>query len=284
MPTNGVTFIDQDLPFAKVEVGDEIDLLIGLNAIDLHSVLDECHGEPGDPIARKTPLGWVCFGPVLTVGTSNSPTVRSCQTHVALTFFSAADSRLNDIVDSFWELEKVGMKTPYRTPAEAEAEDYVSRTMGLTDEGRVQVAIPWIGHQGKPDLKSNRQMAERRLESPERFLRKHGPDVEKEYSRVLEAQEAKGYNHKVQEEEVKKELATSFATPANSWCLEPSRYSSWKRLVRVTSWCLRFIERCRFRVRNSLITREETQCELAVDENQQAASVDLNLSMQKLEL
>ena len=46
----------QDLPFAKVEVGDEIDLLVGLNAIDLHSVLDERHGEPGDPIARKTPL------------------------------------------------------------------------------------------------------------------------------------------------------------------------------------------------------------------------------------
>ena len=192
----------QDLPFAKVEVGDEIDLLIGLNAIDLHSVLDERHGEPGDPIARKTPLGWVCFGPVLTAGTSDSPTVRSCQTHVASTFFSAADSRLNDIVESFWELENVGMKTPYRTPAEAEAEDYVSRTMGLTDEGRVQVAIPWIGQQGKPDLKSNRQMAERRLESLERSLRKHGPVVEKEYSRVLEAQEAKGYIRKVKEEEV----------------------------------------------------------------------------------
>ena len=54
----------QDLPFAKFEVGDEIDLLIGLNAIDLHSVLDERHGEPGDPIAQKnTPwLGvlWTC--------------------------------------------------------------------------------------------------------------------------------------------------------------------------------------------------------------------------------
>ena len=69
------------------------------------------------------------------------------------------------------------MKTPYRTPAEAE--DYVSRTIGLTDEGRVQVAIPWIDHGGKLDLKSNRQMVERRLESLERSLRKHGPVVEK---------------------------------------------------------------------------------------------------------
>ena len=99
-------------------------------------------------------------------------------------FFSAADSRLNNIVESFWELENVGMKTSYRTPAEAEPEDYVNRTMGLTDEGRVQVAIPWIGHQGKPDLKSNRQMAERQLESLKRSLRKHGPVVEKEYTLV----------------------------------------------------------------------------------------------------
>ena len=208
----------------------------------------------------------MCFGPVLTAGTSDPPTARSCQTHVASTFFSAADSRLNDIVESFWELENVGMKTPYRTSAEAEPEDCVSRTMGLTYEGRVQVAIPWIGHQGKPDLKSNRQMAERRLENLERSQRKHGPVVEKEYNRVPEAQEAKSCIHKFQEEEVKKELAFSFATQANSWCLEPSRYSSWKRLILVTSWCLRFIERCRFRVRNSLLTKEETPCELAVDD------------------
>ena len=74
--------------------------------------------------------------------------------------------------------------------------------MGLTDEGCVQVAIPWIGHQSKPNLMSNWQMAERRLESFERSLRKHDPVVKKEYSRVLEAQEAKGNICKVEDEEV----------------------------------------------------------------------------------
>ena len=70
--------------------------------------------------------------------------------------------------------------------------------------------------------------------------------------------------------EVKKKLAMSFATQADSWRLAPSRYSSWKRLVRVTSWCLRFIERCRSRVRISLITREEISGRLTVEELNQA--------------
>ena len=45
--------------------------------------------------------------------------------------------------------------------------------------------------------------------------------------------------------EVKKKLALSFATQADSW-----RH-------RVTLWCFRFIERCRSRVRISLTTKEE---------------------------
>ena len=40
-----------------------IDVLIGLNAVNLHATLEESRtGAPNDPIARRTPLGWVCFG------------------------------------------------------------------------------------------------------------------------------------------------------------------------------------------------------------------------------
>ena len=62
----------------------------------------------------------------------------------------------------FLEQENVGMKTPYRTPADIEAGGFVSRTNGLTDEDRFQVAISWIGHQGKPRLMLERQIVERR--------------------------------------------------------------------------------------------------------------------------
>ena len=57
-----------------------------------------------------------------------------------------------------------------------------------------------------------------------------------------------------------------FTTQADSWHLSASRHSSWKRLVQVTSWCLRFIERCRSRLRINLITREVIPGELTVEE------------------
>ena len=40
-----------------------IDMLIGLDISDLHCSVKEVKGNPGDPIARLTPLGWTSIGP-----------------------------------------------------------------------------------------------------------------------------------------------------------------------------------------------------------------------------
>ena len=42
--------------------GKKIDILIGIDNIDLHRVIKEVYGKQGDPIARLTPLGWTCIG------------------------------------------------------------------------------------------------------------------------------------------------------------------------------------------------------------------------------
>ena len=39
-----------------------VDMLKGLDCIDLHLALQEVRGRPGQPIARLTPLGWTCVG------------------------------------------------------------------------------------------------------------------------------------------------------------------------------------------------------------------------------
>ena len=41
-----------------------VDMLIGLDCADLHFSLQDVRGEPGQPIARLTPLGWTCVGQV----------------------------------------------------------------------------------------------------------------------------------------------------------------------------------------------------------------------------
>ena len=39
-----------------------IDILLGLDCLDLHCALGEIRGQPGEPVARLTPLGWTCIG------------------------------------------------------------------------------------------------------------------------------------------------------------------------------------------------------------------------------
>ena len=75
----------QSIPFQNVAKRRQIDVLIGSDNPIFHHVLQEVHGEAArDPIARKTSLGWVCFGPTLTeeFRQKSSPTshVHSAQT------------------------------------------------------------------------------------------------------------------------------------------------------------------------------------------------------------
>ena len=57
----------QKVPFERVANRRHIDLLIGSDHPLFHHVLQEIHGpQADDPIARRTNLGWVCFGPTST--------------------------------------------------------------------------------------------------------------------------------------------------------------------------------------------------------------------------
>ena len=60
-----------DIEFAS-PADSNIDLLIGIDSPELHAVMDERRGQEREPIARLTPLGWVCFGSVATVSDSKS--------------------------------------------------------------------------------------------------------------------------------------------------------------------------------------------------------------------
>ena len=57
----------QSIPFQKVAKRKQIDVLIGSDNPICHRILQEVHGSKTNyPIARKTCLGWVCFGPTQT--------------------------------------------------------------------------------------------------------------------------------------------------------------------------------------------------------------------------
>ena len=52
-----------DLKFSCIE-SKRVDLLLGMDHPQFHVSLQEVEGRPGEPVARKTVLGWTCVGKI----------------------------------------------------------------------------------------------------------------------------------------------------------------------------------------------------------------------------
>ena len=72
-----------------------VDMLIGLDLASLHCAIKEVRGEPGEPIARLTPLGWTCIGLLSSFRRSDIANV---------TYFMSEELQLNSLVKQMWEL------------------------------------------------------------------------------------------------------------------------------------------------------------------------------------
>ena len=180
-----------DIRFPRHQQHAQVDILIGLNAAQLHTSLEERHGKPGDPLARLTPLGWVCYG-----ATDNSYDQPEMTCVGASLVGSTQDLRLDELVNSFWELEKVGMGETYSTPDEQRAEQLVTESI-QHDGSRFEMGIPWSATSGIPSLESNAKQAEQRLQSLERSLAKR-PAVYEAYRNVLSTYMTKHYIEEVE--------------------------------------------------------------------------------------
>ena len=82
-----------------------IDILIGIDHLELHSSQGEVRGRPGEPVARRTPLGWTCIG-------NFSASLDTLHTNFAHTYF--VNDRCNGVEDinktlqQFWDIEAMG--------------------------------------------------------------------------------------------------------------------------------------------------------------------------------
>jgi len=119
------------------------------------------------------------------------------------------DGELTNLMKQFWSLEAIGI-TPrvdrQLTPDERLAVNKVKETMRFTGE-RYEVAVPW--KHDRPNLESNRQMAEKRLRSVERKLMQD-ESLAQAYQSVIDDYIEKGYIREVPKVEPK---------PASEWFL-----------------------------------------------------------------
>ena len=117
-----------------------VDLLIGLDSADLHYLFKDVRGEPSQPIARFTPLGWTCVGDLGQIDQHN------VTTNFVRTYFVSEEAKrdkLNATLHRFWEIDYSGMES---SPAITKQESFILRMAeeSITfNDGQYQIAIPW---------------------------------------------------------------------------------------------------------------------------------------------
>ena len=176
----------------------KVDLLIGVDYANLHMSYTEVCGNPGEPIARLTPLGWTCIGDPNPEAIETTQFIGAC--------YFARDKQeyeqyeqINSTLKQFWEVEHSGILDS-KLPLKAEdkhATEIATDSLTFSDD-HYEVAIPWKA--GAPKLANNYRMAKQRLENTEKKLTKN-PEVAQTYIDTIQKYLDKGYIRKVPQEE-----------------------------------------------------------------------------------
>ena len=114
-----------------------MDILKGVDHVDLHYSFKDVKGRPGEPMARLTPLGWTCVGPASTQrsgGVQTTYFVREQQEN---------SDEISNLLRRFWEIQNYGTSTefhPWTTDEKASLEK-LEESIKYVD-GKYQVTIP----------------------------------------------------------------------------------------------------------------------------------------------
>lgn len=176
--------------FAGIELSptsaEKIELLIGGNHPSVFWTLDERRGARNEPIAVKTIFGWTATGPVKRRGQKavfNSNFVRLS---------------LDENLRRMWQTEfnDIPSLRPAMSVEDHEALNLMSRST-KKDGGHYEVSLPW--RHDPPPLPNNRQMAETRLQSLKRRMKKD-PDLHSRYTAEMTKYLDQGFAEEVKHE------------------------------------------------------------------------------------
>ena len=166
----------RSIKFYKLGPRPIVDMLIGLDCADLHFSLQDVRGEPGQPIARLTPLGWTCVGLV--------DEQQDCTTNFDGTYFATEEtdvSNINTVLQKFWEVNCCAIEGSPLSCENKRILECTQITMQLVD-GWYRVSIPWKGD--RMVLPNNYSMVLRRLQNLEKTLVKN-PEIAKSYQETI---------------------------------------------------------------------------------------------------
>ncbi len=176
-----------------------VDVLIGVDNPEMHFSMVDFQGVDGGLVARLGPLGWTCIGPPEKHAGSvpRSHSVRALLSRGTVDDVGGVSCcDLDRTLKSFWEVENSGLWTIVPQVMMEEERTTLEKVKSSCTmvEGRYQVGVPW--KRGQPNLPDNRSVAQSRLVSTEKNLRKD-PIVAEEYCRTMKEYVEKGYIRKV---------------------------------------------------------------------------------------
>ena len=179
--------VDIDLP---ATTGD-VEILVGADVPEAHLQLETRIGRRGEPYAVKSIFGWTLMGPTDGARASERPLSIN---------FAQCDAALNHQVERYFNMDT--MDADHGLAKDLSVEDRRARAKLEADarivDGRYEVPMLW--KTDTPWLPDNRPMAERRLASLERKLRKD-EGLHVEYSKCIRQLVEKGYAEKIEEDD-----------------------------------------------------------------------------------
>lgn len=117
-----------------------VDMLIGVDYAEFHVALEERVGRPGEPVPRKTPLGWTYVGPTTKCSRYSSYHVKQVNTFKCTT---KEETKVDQLLQRFWEIENTGIvkDQSFQTEEEVHAMKVVKESMKPIEGGKYEVII-----------------------------------------------------------------------------------------------------------------------------------------------
>ena len=170
----------------------KISIIIGTDCPEMHWCLEERRAGRKDPIARRTPLGWIVLGP--------SETTVTPQTLATSVGADPLTEQLRQI--SMLDFQDTQVSEPAMSVDDRKALKTMQDTAQLVN-GKYQVGIPWKVDPNEA-LPNNRAMAESRLRMLKRKFSTN-PQLAEDYSKTVEAYIADGQAKLVDDDTLKGE-------------------------------------------------------------------------------
>lgn len=180
----------QDLPVLSY-VDAEPKVLIGLQNLELFAPLENRIGQPGEPIAVRSVLGWTIYGPCEAQSRTDGFVGHVCKYD--------EDRQLNEMIRQRFILEDIGVCAIQPEPAEVKrAREILDRTTKRED-GRFVTGLLWK----KDDVRfpNSLPMAIKRMKSLEVKLARD-PDLRNNVHQQIQEYVEKNYAYKATEEEL----------------------------------------------------------------------------------